>query len=392
MKVHLIIGFCFLFSAFFAQGQENTIKVPATNNSMNNSVSEPKQDTTVIEFENVNKSTYKKNDTKTPVKTKEKSKLEQSEQSFDKESSSFKQVKYNAATQSTQRSPSPEQQLEMNKTVNFYGNNAPNSFEYHYFKYAAGNYNVALIDNLLAAQKLKPNSVDVHVQLAAYHFIKEENKALKEDLEFLLKNKKIEEEVLVYATDILNSVEENGTLLTHGFDDTYSVMYLQEVKKIRTDVRLISVDFMQSEFYRNVLKKDKFSLPAETVIDVAYLEKFCRLNASRNLQLSMTFPKPYLKEILSDLQILGLTFAYKKEAANLFEKNQTFYLNSFQANKVSKYKTEKCKKLSSNYLPFLLSLEEGYEKTQDKEQLKEIRELISKIKTQAKVTKSLNSY
>ncbi|MGV3631495.1 MAG: hypothetical protein ACO1O6_09815 [Bacteroidota bacterium] len=388
MKVHLIIGFCFIISASYAQIQENTIRVPANTNSVNNELTEPQQDTTVIELENVHKSTYKKTDTK----TKEAGKLQQSQESFDAKSSSFKQVKSNAATQSTQRSPSPEQQSEMNNTVNFYGSNAPNSFEYHYFKYVAGNYNVTLINNLLEAQKLKPNNVDVHVQLAAYHFIKQENAGLKKDLEFLLKNKKLEEEVLVYATDILNSVEENGTLLTHGFDDTYSVMYLQEVKKIRQDVRLISIDFMQSEFYRGQLKKAQYQLPAETVIDVAYLKKFCELNTSRNLQLSMTFPKPYLKEIVSDLQILGLTFAYKKDQASLFEKNQDFYLNEFQGNKVTKYKTEKCKKLSSNYLPFLLSLEEGYEKDQDKEQLKEIRDVISRIKTQANITKSLNSY
>ena len=208
----------------------------------------------------------------------------------------------------------------------------------------------------------------------------------------MLKNNKLEDEVLTYATDILNSVEEKGTLLTHGFDDTYSVMYLQTVKNLRSDVRLLSVDFMQSEYYRSELKKEGYTLPEGTVIDVAYLKKFCELNPSKKLQLSMTFPKPYLKEIVNDLQILGLTFAYRKEAGSLFEKNQSFYLNSFQPNKVTKYKTDKCKKLSSNYLPFLLSLEEGYEKEKDKAQLKEIRELIAKIKTQANVTKSLSSY
>jgi hypothetical protein len=384
MKVHLIFGFCILISAFRAQSQENTVK-PQVTNSNTNSVSEPMQDTTAIKQEKLNKSTYKKTD----ITPKEDSKVQKN---LEIQSSSFRQVKSSAASQSTQRSPSPEQQSEMNKTVNFYSTNAPNSFEYHYFKYVAGNYNVALINDLLEAQKLKPNSVDVHVQLAAYHFIKEENKNLEQDLEFLLKNKKLEEEVLVYATDILNSVEENGTLLTHGFDDTYSVMYLQTVKNVRTDVRLVSVDFMQSEHYRGQLKKAKFNLPSETVIDVNYLKKFCELNASRNLQLSMTFPKPYLKEIVPDLQILGLTFAYKKNQASLFEKNQGFYTNKFQAGKVTKYKTEKCKKLSSNYLPFLLSLEEGYEKDKNKEELKEIRDLISKIKTQANITKSLNSY
>ena len=393
MHVHLIFGFCFAVSVFSAQGQENTVKPQVTNTNNSNSANELKLDTaTVIELEDLNKSIYKKTESK---KAKESTKQEESihiQQSFDAESTSFKQVKGKAATQSTQRSPSPEQQTEMNRTVSFYGANAPNSFEYHYFKYVAGNYNVTLINDLLAAEKLKPNNVDVHVQLAAYHFIKQENSPLKKDLEFLLKNNKLEDEVLTYATDILNSVEEKGTLLTHGFDDTYSVMYLQTVKNLRSDVRLLSVDFMQSEYYRSELKKEGYTLPEGTVIDVAYLKKFCELNPSKKLQLSMTFPKPYLKEIVNDLQILGLTFAYRKEAGSLFEKNQSFYLNSFQPNKVTKYKTDKCKKLSSNYLPFLLSLEEGYEKEKDKAQLKEIRELIAKIKTQANVTKSLSSY
>lgn len=384
MKAHFLFGFCLLFQVCLAQNQVEKNTEPIRNTNAEKPVSEPARDTVFF-----------KQDKKTPTKGKEKKeagKEDQIIQEIEQKSVYFHTLKSNASTQSTQRSPSPEQQKEMNNTVSYYGQHAPNSFEYHYFKYIAGNYNVSLVSDLLEAQKIKPNNVDVHVQLAAYHFIKEENAELKKELEFLLKNKKLEGEVLTYATDILNSVEKDGTLMTHGFDDTYSVMYLQKVKKIRSDVRLVSADFLQSEHYRANLAKLGYQLPAGTVIDVAYVREFCRLNTGKNLQLSMTFPKPYLKEIVNDLQILGLTFAYKKTTQDIYEKNQRFYLDKLDAGKVTKYKTDKCKKLSSNYLPFLMSLEEGYEKDKNKEQLKEIQGLISKIKTQANVTQSLKSY
>jgi hypothetical protein len=311
------------------------------------------------------------------------SSVDESKEKLEVINSSFLNTKIAASTQLTQRSPTVAQQNEMIQVINEYEKKAANSFEFHYFKYIAGNYNVNLISHLKEAEKLKPKNVDVQVQLAAYHFIKKEDKKLIENLEFLRKSNKIETELLVYATDLLESVSTNGTLLTHGFDDSYSVLYLQKVLKKRQDVKLISLDFMQSEYYRNSLESDNYVIPKNPIIDIYFLESFCKENESKNLQLSLTFPKPYLNQIASQLNVLGLTFFYSNGIEKLAEKNEKIY-DKIDKSKLNTFTSEKAKRLSSNYLPLLLSLKSDYELKNKQEKIKEINGLIDKIKVQSK--------
>lgn len=311
---------------------------------------------------------------------------------------SFIQTKIASSTQTRQRSPSPLQQAEMQNVVDQYQKTAPNSFEYYYFKYVSGNYNVDLIGDLLEAKKLKPNNVDVHVQLAAYYFIKKDDKNLKENLDFLFQTKKIEPELPTYAEHLLESVTQNGILITHGFDDTYSVLYVQKILNKREDVQLISLDFLQSEFYRNSLKNSGFSIPKSTIIDVDFLESFCEANSSKNLQLSMTIPKPYLEEISSKLSVLGLSMLYDENPTNLIEKNIQIYEKFIQTDSFPSFTSEKTKKLSSNYLPMLISLKNEYEKLgnmtgeaskSDTKYVEQIETAIQKIKVQSALNKKM---
>ncbi len=296
---------------------------------------------------------------------------------------SFFKTKVAANSQSTQRSPTYQQQTEMQNVVNQYKKTAPNSFEYHFYKYVAGNYNVGLIEDLNEAFKLNPKNVDVQIQYAAYNFIKNDHENLKQNLDFLLENKKIEKELLIYAKHLLESVPTSGILLTHGFDDTYSALYVQNNLNIRPDVQLISMDFMQSEYYRNSLKSIGFSFPIFLNIDVNFFKSFCELNKTKNLQISMTFPKPYLQEIESNISVLGLTLIYGENPINLAERNETYFNEMENSKMIANFSTVKMKKLSSNYLPLLLSLKKEYEIQENKAKVLEMNKLIDKIKFQA---------
>lgn len=383
MKLYVLICFFFFIGSFFTQVNTEKNSIPATNQSEKKEV----QDTINSEQK---PAVYKKSKiTEKPSKDTQSQKISSG---LTEQSEIFKSIKADASTQNTQRSPTAYQQNELNKTVLLYEQQAPNSFEFHYFKYVSGAYNVDLIEHLLAAEKLKPNNVDVQIQLAAYHFIKKEDTELKHNLGFLLKTKKIEPEILIYAEHLLTSVEKNGILVTHGFDDSYGVMYLQKVKAKRSDVTLISLDFMQSEYYRNRLKKEGFFIPEGTCIDVTYLKNFCEANTSKRLQLSMTFPSPYFKAIQQNLSILGLTFIYNNQEIDLSESNRKIYENGVKLNQVTNFQTDKCKKLSSNYLPFLLSIRQELQESKKDDQVKEIQSYIDKISIQAKLKQNVKSY
>lgn len=284
----------------------------------------------------------------------------------------FSMSKQEATVQRQQRSPSYEQQVEMNDAVSYFENNAPNSFEYHYFTYLAGNYNVDLVDHLFQAEKLKPNNTDVHVQLAGYHMISRDTDSAVIYLNKLIDEGRITQSTLQYAEDILLSVPQNGVLITHGFDDSYGVWTKQLKDGVRSDVQLISLDFLQSGQFRALLKEDGFVLPQRTLIDVTYLKEFCELNPRKEIGISLTTPKEYFQPIQSKLYVTGLVFEYHNEEFNNFERNDALWNQTLKKYVVENASDEKSKQLSSNYLPMLLQLRKVYEQQNNTEKLKDV--------------------
>lgn len=297
-------------------------------------------------------------------------------------SAGFESSKKKAAVQRTQRTPSYEQQTEMNQAVDYFQKNAPNSFEYHYFKYVSGNYDISLIDDLRKAEKIRPENADVSVQMAAYHIISNNDDSTLLYLEKLIKIGRLNPQVIKYAEDLLISVPENGTLITHGFDDTYAVVYQQLKNKIRTDIRLVSLDFMQSETYRNQLVEEKYILPESAIINIDYLKNLCALNSKKKIGLSSTIPKEYLQEIIGSLYITGLVYEYHTETFNNYYRNDELWNYLLKKEVINNATDDKSRQLSANYIPMLLQLRKVYTDDSDDNKWKDVDETLNRIGVQ----------
>jgi hypothetical protein len=405
MKLLLFIALIVSASFSFAQvNNQNENSAPATNsnlyNNSNNSNTiqiavpssiedENEKDSLQVEELKIQSSSkkYKSLESKQEKALMDKEVDQSSSQSqkVSQSAVSFTLSKQQSSTQRTQRTPSAAQQTQMNQVVDDLEQNAPESFEFHYFKYVAGNYNVALIDDLKKAESLRPQNSDVQIQMAAYNIIVNDQTNAQVYLEKLIKSTRLSQEVLDYAEDLLKSAPDKGTLITHGFDDTYACYYLQTVKKVRSDVRLISLDFLQSEKYRTDLKTAGYVLSEKVLIDVAYLQEFCSKNESKGLAISMTTPKEYLVPIQQNLFAVALVFEYHKELTyNNFYRNDYLWNEELSKTLINKATTDKAKQLSANYLPMLLFLHKTYSESKETEKVKEVDEAMDKVAVQCK--------
>lgn len=291
---------------------------------------------------------------------------------------------------SYRRTPLTTQQQKIEDLVSQLETAKPNSFEFHYFKYLSGNYNLDYLSHLTKAEELKPNNSDVHIQKIAANVIMGNSNLAKDYLKKILKSGRLNKELLYYSKDLLASIPKNGTLITHGFDDSYSAYYQSVVNQEREDVTIINLDFLQSETYRNKLKKEGYALPSGSVIDVAYFKSFCAKNSSKQLYVSMTVPKDYLKVVVNNLYVNGLTLHYATKKEDVFELNEKLWDNKLKKETLNKTLTNsKVKKLSSNYLPMLVILQKGYELEGDEKKKKEITEKINDLAVQSNKTSSV---
>ena len=295
-------------------------------------------------------------------------------------STEFSKAKVSSSYQRTQRTPTPQMQQQMDEKVQEIKEQDPNSFEYNLFYYSSGNYDVNREESLKKAEQLQPTNTEVLKQCAANAIVKADTANARKYLNQLEFQQVIQAETIDYTKDVLISTSGNSTLITHGFNDSYGAIQNQMNHSVETKVDVISLDFLQSQSYRDILSEKGYDVPKQKVVNVDYLKSFCELNASKNISLSMTIPREYFEPIKSKLYPSGLVFEYRENP------KQTSYSNledlwNVKLNKkvIYNYQSGLSNSYAVNYLPTLLYLKEYYEQNGDTRNLQKIEGDIQRV-------------
>jgi murein DD-endopeptidase MepM/ murein hydrolase activator NlpD len=324
------------------------------------------------------------------VALKDKSILEKNEASastMEVLNQNFSSVYDEIRMQGNQRNPTAEQQEELNKTLQTIETIDSNSFDYHIMKVKAGNYEVNNFYHLAKANELNALNIEVQRQLLAYYTITADTTSMKLTLDNQFKNKQIPTEHIDYGSDVINSLPLNSTVITHSFDDSYSVLFHQLSNQERQDVTVINLDFCQSKNYRDLLVKKGYQIAYDGKIDTKFLADFVVQNPSKNINLAMTLPKDYFLNQTEALAICGLVFTPGNEMS-LEDFNQSLWETRL-SKKVLFTETELGKRLSKNYLPLLLDLSQYYQEKNQLDKKREIDDWITKIGKKTNVSDQL---
>jgi hypothetical protein len=111
-----------------------------------------------------------------------------------------------------------------------------------------------------------------------------------------------------FAKNYLNSCAPNAILFTNGDNDTYPLWYAQNVEGYRTDVRIINMSLLSTDWYSNALRKkvfqsDPLPMTSNTEQMVAGKREYIRFYDNGQLDQNKFYPlMDVVKFMLSDNQ------------------------------------------------------------------------------------------
>ncbi len=185
--------------------------------------------------------------------------------------------------------------------------------------------------------------------------------------------------LLNYSYNVLMSVGENGVLFTEGENTTIPLWILQDVMKVREDVKVLNLDLLSNADYQSA-KFDKIGLISENS-DLASLPL---LNPETNFFYALTMPRKSLEQVENRLYVVGLTSQLSEKKIDnytVIKENieKRFLLDYLSVDFNGEPKTATGRTLEPNYIvPFML-LKQYYEKIEDAESAKAWKENILTI-------------
>lgn len=256
----------------------------------------------------------------------------------------------------------------------------PDSYEYNFVKWLNGNNNPDLFPFLEKAHKLSPQSAEPIMSLIFYYEI--DGDYAKRD-EYIKKYYDLGEYspgLLNYSYNLLSGLPENAIIFTEGDKDTEAILLLQKGKQYRNDTRLLNVNLLLIDKYRervfeelgvsklevNPLLNEENYRNFQNVI----IEHVAKNQQDRPVHVAVTVSNPFINKIEKQLYITGLSYLYSTVAVDYVAqlKNNVEQLYALDYIKIYFPKDisfENVKSMNGNYLIPFSVLSKHYKITGD---------------------------
>ena len=265
----------------------------------------------------------------------------------------------------------------------------PNTFEGHYLMYARDSWNEENRKYLEKAYEIAPDRSRSYHSFCVHYEMERNTKKVKEFIDKLYEARRYSNGLLAWNYNVLQSVGEDGILISWGDNDTYPIWMLQYGKNIRTDVSLLNINLLSMKDYADRILPElgipKFTNWTGNEENIqALLTKHVIENSKRPVYINVTTHHTIKDPFKDDLYLTGLTYLYSTHHFDniaTLKKNieNKFAMDYVNVNLGYEKEQEIVNQINMSYLPSLMLLYKHYVESEDKAKAEKLKSLMLKI-------------
>lgn len=266
----------------------------------------------------------------------------------------------------------------------------PNTFTDYYLSYLTHGIGTGNNAELLKAYAMNPDFPGIHSSVVTYAESSMNYQLRKETNITWYRKNYISSQLLNYCYNVLMSLDSNAILFVQQDNDTYPTWMLQDAFGIRTDVKVINIDFLLIDNYRDAAY-DEFKIPRLDLgkVDLdEYHQNWEKVVAhiitnykgSQPIYCGMTLFNHLYEDFENQLFVSGLAFRYSTEKINLinFNKNlieNVFLLDYLTQNFIDDRNQGNVNYQNTNYISCFKEVYDHYSRKKRHSEAKKLKEL-----------------
>lgn len=210
--------------------------------------------------------------------------------------------------------PGKKNQSDLNSIIGRMSNAVPSNYAFNYCNYVNGNKSDESFPYLHNAIQMRPEDTDLWDDMLCDAVLSDNASELKRWVKKINDARLFSWAELEYNRNTLNSVEQNGLLITNGNVDT-TPLYMLQSEGFRKDVVIVCLDWLGSSRYLHLLEAQLKVKPGVIRLNDAgaTFAAVMNLGKSRAIYSALTVPRTLMGGYAEKLYCTGLAMKYSEQ-------------------------------------------------------------------------------